>query len=98
VEGNFYSVSLFVDGSGYEAGDAEHLRESAGWQSIIRSPHPTGPPSSRSQEPFLNEILRERLTEMPPPEAISNFADTYADDNPRIPDLLESQPYDLEKS
>jgi hypothetical protein len=35
---------------------------------------------------------------MPPPEAISNFADTYVDDNPRIPDLLASQPYDLEKS
>jgi Ser/Thr protein kinase RdoA (MazF antagonist) len=53
--------------------------------------------SSRSQEPFLNEILRERLTKMPPPEAISNFADAYADHDLQIPDLLESLFYALEK-
>lgn len=29
VDGDLYSVSVFVDGSGYEAGNAEHLRESA---------------------------------------------------------------------
>jgi Ser/Thr protein kinase RdoA (MazF antagonist) len=53
---------------------------------------------SRSHEPFLNEILRERLTEMPPPEAISDLADAYADHDPQIPDLLESLFYALEKS
>jgi Ser/Thr protein kinase RdoA (MazF antagonist) len=29
VDGDLYNVSVFVDGSGYEAGIAEHLRESA---------------------------------------------------------------------
>jgi Ser/Thr protein kinase RdoA (MazF antagonist) len=53
--------------------------------------------SSRSQEPFLNEIIRESLTKMPPPEAISDFADAYADHDLQIPDLLESLFYTLEK-
>ncbi len=99
VDGDLYSVSVFVDGSGYEAGNAEHLRESAHalaeYHGISASFRPL---SSRSQERFLNEILRERLTEMPPPEAIFDFADAYADHDSRIPDLLESLPHALEKS
>jgi Ser/Thr protein kinase RdoA (MazF antagonist) len=35
---------------------------------------------------------------MPPPEAISDFADAYADHDLQIPDLLESLFYALEKS
>jgi hypothetical protein len=27
VDGELYNVSVFVDGSAYEAGNAEHLRE-----------------------------------------------------------------------
>jgi hypothetical protein len=27
VDGDLYNVSVFVDGSAYEAGNAEHLRE-----------------------------------------------------------------------
>jgi Ser/Thr protein kinase RdoA (MazF antagonist) len=99
VDGDLYSVSVFVDGSGYEAGNAEHLRESArALAEYHRISASFRPLSSRFQEPFLNEILRERLTEMPPPEAISDFADAYADQDPQIPDLLESLYYALEKS
>jgi homoserine kinase type II len=99
VDGDLYGVSLFVDGSGYEAGNAEHLRESArALAEYHRISASFRPLSSRSQEPFLNEILRERLTEMPPPEAISDFADAYADHDLQIPDLLESLFYALEKS
>jgi homoserine kinase type II len=99
VDGGLYSVSVFVDGSGYEAGNPEHLRESA--RALAEFHRISGsfrPSSSRSQEPFLNEILRERLTEMPPPEAISDFADAYADHDLQIPNLLESLFYALEKS
>jgi Ser/Thr protein kinase RdoA (MazF antagonist) len=67
---------------------AEYHRISASFQ----------PSPSRCQEPFLNEILRERLIEMPPPKAISGFADVYADHAPQIRDLLESLHYALEKS
>jgi homoserine kinase type II len=98
VDGDLYSVSVFVDGSGYEAGNAEHLRESArALAEYHRISASFRPLSSRSQEPFLNEILRERLTEMPPPEAIADFADAYADHDLEIPDLLESLFYALEK-
>jgi Ser/Thr protein kinase RdoA (MazF antagonist) len=98
VDGDLYSVSVFVDGSGYEAGNAEHLRESARALAEYHQISASFRPLSRSQEPFLNEILRERLTEMPPPEAISDFADAYADHDLQIPDLLESLFYALEKS
>jgi Ser/Thr protein kinase RdoA (MazF antagonist) len=99
VDGDLYSVSVFVDGSGYEAGNAEHLRESArALAEYHRISASFRPLSSRSQEPFLNEILRERLTKMPPPEAICDFADAYADHDLQIPDLLESLFYALEKS
>jgi Ser/Thr protein kinase RdoA (MazF antagonist) len=99
VVGDLYSVSVFVDGSGYEAGNAEHLRESArALAEYHRISASFRPLSSRSQEPFLNENLRERLTEMPPPEAICDFADVYADHDLQIPDLLESLFYALEKS
>jgi homoserine kinase type II len=99
VDGDLYSVSVFVDGSGYEAGNAEHLRQSArALAEYHRISASFRPLSSRSHEPFLNEILRERLTEMPPPEAISDLADAYADHDPQIPDLLESLFYALEKS
>jgi Ser/Thr protein kinase RdoA (MazF antagonist) len=99
VDGDLYSVSVFVDGSGYEAGNAEHLRESArALAEYHRISASFRTLSSRSQEPFLNEILRERLTEMPPPEAISDFADAYADHDLQIPVLLESLFYSLEKS
>jgi homoserine kinase type II len=99
VDGDLYSVSVFVDGSGYEAGNAEHLRESArALAEYHRISASFQPLSSRSQEPLLNEILRERLTEMPPPEAISDFADAYVDRNAQIPDLLESLYYALEES
>src|SRR5215212_1845880 len=75
VDGDLYSVSVFVDGSAYEAGNAEHLRESArALAEYHRISASFRPLSSRSQEPFLNEILRERLTEMPSLEAISAFA------------------------
>ena len=99
VDGDLYSVSVFVDSSSYEAGNAEHLRESArALAEYHRISASFRPLSSRFQEPFLNEILRERLTEMPPPEAISEFADAYADHDLQIPDLLESLFYALEKS
>ena len=99
LDGDLYSVAVFVDGSGYEAGNAEHLRESArALAEYHRISASFRPLSSRSQEPFLNEILRERLTKMPPPEAISNFADAYVDHDLQIPDLLESLFYALEKS
>ena len=99
VDGDLYSVSVFVDGSGYEAGNAEHLRETArALAEYHRISASFRPLSSRSQEPFLNEILRERLTKMPPPEAICDFADAYADHDLQIPDLLESLHYALEKS
>ena len=99
VNGDLYSVSVFVDGSGYEAGNAEHLQESARALAEYHRISPSFQPlSSRSQEPFLNEILRERLIEMPPPEAISDFADAYVDHDLQIPDLLESLYYALEAS
>jgi Ser/Thr protein kinase RdoA (MazF antagonist) len=99
VDGDLYSVSVFVDGSGFEAGNAEHLRESArALAEYHRISASFRPLSSRFQEPFLKEILRERLTEMPPPEAISDFADAYADHDPQIPDVLVSLYYTLEKS
>jgi Ser/Thr protein kinase RdoA (MazF antagonist) len=99
VDGDLYSVSVCVNGSGYEAGNTEHLRESArALAEYHRISASFRPLSSRSHEPFLNEILRERLTDMPPPEAISDFADAYADHDLQIPDLLESLFYALEKS
>ena len=99
VDGDLYTVSVFVDGSYYEAGNAEHLSESArALAEYHRISASFRPLSSRSREPFLNETLRERLTEMPSPEAISEFADTYADHDPQIPALLASLPYALEKS
>ena len=99
VVGDLYSVSVFVDGSGYEAGNAEHLRESArALAEYHRISASFRPLSSRSQEPFLTENLRERLTRMPPPEAICDFAEVYADHDLQIPDLLESLFYALEKS
>ena len=70
VVGDLYSVSVFVDGSGYEAGNAEHLGKSArALAEYHRISASFRPLSSRSQEPFLNENIREGLTDMPPPEA-----------------------------
>ena len=78
VNGYLYSVSLFVRGSGYRAGNAEHLREAARtlapYHRIVASFHPTSQPP---QEPFLNEVLRERLSGMPSSGTISGFATAH---------------------
>lgn len=99
VDGDLYSVSVFVDGSGYEARNTAHLRESARalaeYHWIVASFRPSSP---KVQEPPLNEILRERLAEVPSPEAVSDFAGAYSEGSPRIRDLLASLPYAVEKA
>jgi homoserine kinase type II len=98
VNGDLYSASVFVKGSPYQAGNIEHLREAARtlarYHRIVAS-FGLSPP--RSREPFLSETLRERLAAMPSPEIISDFSARYGDQDPRIPDLLASLPYVLER-
>jgi homoserine kinase type II len=98
VNGYLYSASVFVKGSPYQAENVEHLREAARtlakYHQIVAS---FGSPPPRSREPFLSETLRERLAAMPSPEIISDFSARYGDRDPRIPDLLASLPYVLER-
>jgi homoserine kinase type II len=98
VNGRLYSVCVFVQGSGYRAGNAEHVREAARtlarYHRIAASFQPT---SSPPQEPFLNDMLRERLAGMPSSEAISGFADVYGEST-RVRALLASLPYAVEKA
>lgn len=97
VDGHLYSVSVFVKGSPYRAGNVEHIRESARalaeYHRIVASFRPAFP---RPREPFLNEILRERLAGMPSPEAIADFTDLHGDD-PQVRELLASLPYTLKR-
>jgi len=98
VNGDLYSASVFVKGSPYQAGNVEHLREAARtlakYHWIVAS-FGLSPP--RLREPFLSETLRERLAAMPSLEFISDFSTRYGDRDPRIPDLLASLPYVLER-
>jgi Ser/Thr protein kinase RdoA (MazF antagonist) len=98
VNGHLYSASVFVKGSPYQAENVEHLREAARtlakYHRIVAS-FGSSPP--RLREPFLSETLRERLAAMPSPEIISDFSARYGDRDPRIPDLLASLPYVLER-
>ena len=98
VNRHLYSASVFVKGSPYQAENVEHLREAARtlakYHWIVAS---FGSPPPRLREPFLSETLRERLAAMPSPEIISDFSARYGDRDPRIPDLLASLPYVLER-
>jgi homoserine kinase type II len=98
VDGHLYSASVFVKGSPYQAENVEHLREAARtlarYHRIVAS---FGSPPPRGREPFLSETLRERLATMPSPEIVSDFSARYGDRDPRIPDLLASLPYVLER-
>jgi homoserine kinase type II len=98
VNGYLYSASVFVKGSPYQADNVEHLREAARtlakYHRIVASFGLLPPPS---REPFLSETLRERLAAIPSPETISDFSARYGERDPRIPDLLASLPYVLER-
>lgn len=98
VNGRLYSISVFVRGSGYQAGNARHIREVARtlarYHQIVASFQPTSTPP---QEPFLNEILRERLAGMPSSEAISGFVDVHGA-SVRVQALLESLSYVVQKA
>jgi homoserine kinase type II len=98
LNGNLYSASVFVKGSPYQAENVEHLREAARtlakYHRIVAS---FGLLPPRLREPFLSETLRERLAAIPSPETISDFSARYGDRDPRIPDLLASLPYVLER-
>src|SRR3712207_934973 len=98
VNGYLYSASVFVKGSPYQAENVEHLREAARtlakYHRIVAS---FGSPPPRSREPFLSETLRERLAAMPSPEIIDDFLARNGARDPRIPDLLASLPYVLER-
>ena len=98
VDGYLYSASVFVKGSPYQAENVEHLQEAARtlakYHRIVASFGSLPPPG---REPFLSETLRERLAAMPSPEIIGDFSARYAERDPRIPDLLASLPYVLER-
>jgi homoserine kinase type II len=87
-----------VKGSPYQAENVEHLREAARtlakYHRIVAS---FGSPPPRLREPILSETLRERLAAMPSPEIIGDFSARYGERDPRIPDLLASLPYVLER-
>lgn len=98
VNGDLYSASVFVKGVPYQAGNVEHLQEAARtlakYHRIVAS---FGSPPPRSREPFLSETLRERLAVTPSPEVADDFLVHHGDREPRIPDLLASLPYVLER-
>ena len=98
VNGHLYSASVCVKGSPYQAENVEHLREAARtlakYHRIVAS---FGSPPPRLREPILSETLRERLAAMPSPEIIGDFSARYGERDPRIPDLLASLPYVLER-
>jgi homoserine kinase type II len=98
VNGDLYSASVFVKGSPYQAGNVEHLQEAArtlAWYHRIVASFGLSPPPSR--EPFLSETLRERLAAVTFSEIAGDFLVRYGDWDPRIPDLLASLPYVLER-
>lgn len=98
VNGDLYSASVFVEGSRYRAGNAEHLREAARalarYHRIVVS-FGSSPPASR--EPFLGETLRGRLAGTPASGTIGQFLTRYGGHSPRIPETLASLPYVMER-
>lgn len=98
VDGDLYSVSVFVRGDPYHSGNTEHLREAARalaeYHRIIQTFRPS---SMRIKEQPLNDVLRERLAGMPSSGVTENFARDCSDQEPRLPRLMELLPYVVKK-
>ncbi|GBD14138.1 Homoserine kinase [bacterium HR25] len=98
VDGRLYSVSVFVRGSPYQAGNREHLREVARalarYHSIVDS---FRPPCLGLVAPFLPEGLGRRLRELPPLESGAPPLVARGDGDPRAKEALALLPYLLTK-
>jgi len=97
LEERLYSVSVFVKGSPYRAGNTPQLQEVAQtlatYHQLVASFRPASPTPNG---PFLNESLRKRMDAMPSPDRMASLFAAYGAESPQG-QLLVSLPYALER-